>query len=456
MINRSAEKWSLLVLLPTKYDSTGSASFQRIASSVKMVVEKVIGIIGVAEIRINFAVRKRNFNFLIKNIVMKLDFTYENPTRIYFGRTAMEGLKKELPKYGDTILLAYGKGAIKKIGVYDQVLNICKAQGKKVVELQGIMPNPTYAKVLEGCRLVKENNVDLILAVGGGSVIDCAKAISVSAYCEGDAWQRYFTNFEPVDNRLVPVASILTMAGTGSEMNSGSVITNDDLKIKMGRVFNADVNPRFSILNPEYTFSVSKYQMLSGIFDMMSHLMEAYFAGTDNGTSNYIIEGLLRSIIDSTRVAVVNQEDYEARSNLMWCSSLAMNPLAGLGKEQDWEVHMIEHQLGAYTDCAHGMGLAAISMPYYRYVCQFGLDKFARFAREVWHIDGTGMTQQQLALAGIDALESFAKECGMVTRLRDLNATEEMLPLIANSTVLTGGYKQMTAAEVLQVLKAAY
>ena len=387
---------------------------------------------------------------------MKLDFTYENPTKIYFGRTAMDGLKTELAKYGKTIMLAYGKGAIKKIGVYDQVLDICKGLGKTVVELSGVMPNPTYEKVMEGCRLVKENNVDLILAVGGGSVIDCAKAISVSTYCEGDAWQCYFTNFEPVDNKLVAVASILTMAGTGSEMNSGAVITNEELKIKMGRVFDANVNPRFSILNPEYTFSVSKYQMLSGIFDMMSHLMEAYFAGDDNGTSSYIIEGLLRSIIDSTRVAVVNPEDYEARSNLMWCSSLAMNPLAGLGKAQDWEVHMIEHQLGAYTDCAHGMGLAAISIPYYRYVSKFGLYKFARFAREVWHINEEGMTKDQLAKAGIDALEQFVKESGMVTRLRDLNATEEMLPLIANSTLLMGGYKQMTPQEILEILRQAY
>nr|MBP9985660.1 iron-containing alcohol dehydrogenase [Prevotella sp.] len=189
---------------------------------------------------------------------MKLDFTYENQTKIYFGRTAMEGLKTELAKYGKTIMLAYGKGAIKKIGVYDQVVDTCKSLGKTVVELPGVMPNPTYEKVMEGCRLVKENNVDLILAVGGGSVIDCAKAISVSAYCDGDAWQRYFTNFEPVDNKLVAIASILTMAGTGSEMNSGAVITNEELKIKMGRVFDANVNPRFSILNPEFTYSVSK------------------------------------------------------------------------------------------------------------------------------------------------------------------------------------------------------
>jgi alcohol dehydrogenase YqhD (iron-dependent ADH family) len=387
---------------------------------------------------------------------MNLDFTYENPTKIYFGRTAMDGLKAELPKYGDSILLAYGKGAIKKIGVYDTILDICKSLGKKVVELSGIMPNPTYKKVLEGCQLVRDNKVSLILAVGGGSVIDCAKAISVSTYCKGDAWQRYFTNFEEVDNEIVPVASVLTMVGTGSEMNSGTVITNDELKIKMGRVYPAKVNPHFSILNPEFTFSVSKYQMLSGIFDMMSHLMEAYFAGDEVSASTYIIEGLLRSIIDSTRVAIRNQEDYEARSNLMWCSSLAMNPLVGLGKEQDWEVHMIEHQLGAYTDCAHGMGLAAISLPYYRYVCHFGLDRFARYATEVWHISAEGKTKEELALAGIDALEAFTKECGMVTRLRELNATEDMLPLIAESTVKMGGYKVLTTEEVLSILKAAF
>ncbi|MDO4544537.1 MAG: iron-containing alcohol dehydrogenase [Bacillota bacterium] len=387
---------------------------------------------------------------------MKFDFTYENPTRIHFGKKAIENLKPELEHYGDTILLAYGKGSIKQIGLYDQLMEIFKDCGKKVVELSGIMPNPTYEKVLEGCRLVRENDVDLILAVGGGSVIDCAKAISLSAYCEGDAWTRYWINVEPLTNEVVPVASILTMAGTGSEMNSGTVITNEEQKIKMGRIYPAMVNPRFSILNPEYTYSVSKYQMVSGIFDMMSHLMEAYFAGDDDGTSNYIIEGLLRSIINSAGIAVENPEDYEARSNLMWCSSLAMHPLVGLGKAQDWEVHMIEHQLGAYTDCAHGMGLAAISMPYYRYVMQFYPEKFARFAKEVWRIEEAGKTTEQLAAAGIDALEQFAKDCGMVLKLRDLNTTEEMLPLIANSTVLGGGYKQMTPEEILNVLKEAF
>jgi alcohol dehydrogenase YqhD (iron-dependent ADH family) len=387
---------------------------------------------------------------------MNIDFTYKNPTTIYFGKNALDKLKNELNNYGDTILLAYGKGAIKKSGLYDQVVSILRNSNKTIVELSGIMANPTYEKVMEGAKLVRGNNVDLILAVGGGSVIDCAKAISVSAYCEGDAWSRYWIKFEPVDNKIVPVASILTLAGTGSEMNGGSVITNNDVKLKMGRVFPSNVYPKFSILNPEYTFTLPAYQMVSGIFDMMSHLMEAYFSGEDDVTSDYLIEGLLRSIIHSAKIAVKEPQNYEARSNLMWSSTLAMNPIMGLSKTQDWEVHMIEHQLGAYTDCAHGMGLAAISLPYYRYIYQFGLDKFVRFATQVWGVDDTGKSKETVALEGIDAMEAFINECGIVSNIKDLGATEEMLPLIANSTVLLGGYKKLTATEVLEILKAAY
>lgn len=388
---------------------------------------------------------------------MNLDFTYQNPTTIYFGKTALTNLSSELVNYGDTIMLAYGKGAIKKNGLYDQVVSILKENGKNIVELSGIMANPTYEKVMEGAAFVRDNNVDLILAVGGGSVIDCAKAISVSAYCEGDAWTRYWLKFEPVDNKIVPVASILTLAGTGSEMNGGSVITNEDMKIKMGRVFPSNINPKFSILNPEYTFTLPKYQMVSGIFDMMSHLMEAYFSGEDDTTTDYMIEGLLRSIINSAKIAVKDPKDYEARSNLMWSSTLAMNPIMGLSKAQDWEVHMIEHQLGAYTDCAHGLGLAAISLPYYRYIYKFGLNKFVRFAKQVWSVDETEKTKEAVALEGIDAMESFVKECGIVTSLKELGATEDMLPLIANSTVLLpGGYKVLNEEEVLEILKTAY
>ena len=313
---------------------------------------------------------------------MLYDFTYYNPTKIYFGKKSMDNLLKELQNYGKNILLLYGKNSIKKIGLYDDVLNILKNCDKNVIELAGIKPNPSYAQVLEGGRLVRENDVDLILAVGGGSVIDCAKAISVSAYAEGDAWQRYWIDFEKVDNKIIPVGSILTMTGTASEMNAGSVITNEEVMIKTGRVFGPDVNPKFSILNPEFTYSVPKIQMVSGVFDIMSHLMEQYFSGEDDNTTDYVIEAVMKSLIKSARVAVENPMDYEARSNIMWCATLGLNKITGLSKTQDWEVHNIEHQLGAYTDCPHGLGLAVISMPYYRYIYKDGIDKFVKSVDE--------------------------------------------------------------------------
>ena len=388
---------------------------------------------------------------------MKFDFNYYNPTKIYFGKTALNNLKKELANYGENILLVYGKNSIKKNGLYDKVMEILKESNKKVVELQGIKSNPTYTQMVEGARLVKENNVDLILAVGGGSVIDCSKGIAVSAYSEEDPWQKYWVDCKRVDNKVVPVGSILTMVGTGSEMNGGSVITNEEKMLKNGRVFPANVYPKFSILNPEYTYTVPKNQMVSGIFDTLSHLMEQYFSGDDNNTTDYVIEGVMNALIDNARVAIENPMDYEARSNIMWCATLGLNTVTGLSKEQDWEVHMIEHQVGAYTDCPHGIGLAIVSVPYYRYIYKYGLDKFVRFAKKVWKIHGKDMSKDEIALAGIEKLSDFIKELGIPTTLREIGATEEMLPLIANSTeIMDSGYKKLTADEILEILKKAY
>lgn len=388
---------------------------------------------------------------------MLYDFTYQNPTRIHFGKKAINKLAGELREYGPNILLVYGKASIKKIGLYDQVMNILQAEGKNVVELAGINANPRYTQLLEGARLVREHNIDLILAVGGGSVIDCAKGIACAAYAEGDVWQRYYVNQEPVTNRVIPVGSILTMAGTGSEMNSGSVITNEAENLKIGRVYPlALVTPRFSILNPEYTYSVPKYQMISGIFDIFSHLMEQYFSGDDDCTSDYLLEGLMLSLISASRKAIVNQEDYEARSNIMWCATMGLNKILGLSKTQDWEVHMIEHQLGAYTDCAHGIGLAIISPAYYRYIYRDGLHRFVRYAKVVWGVDDHGQGDEAIALEGINRLEAFIDELGIPATLREVGATEEMLPLIANSTIPGGGYKQLNAKDILAILKACY
>lgn len=387
---------------------------------------------------------------------MIYDFTYYNPTKIYFGKKSLENLEAELKNYGKNVLLVYGKNSIKQIGLYDEVIKTLKKCGKNVVELAGINANPRYSQVLEGARLVRENDVDLILAVGGGSVIDCSKAISVSAYAKGDPWKRYWIDFEPVDNKLVPVGAVLTMTGTASEMNGGSVITNEDEKIKTGRVFDASVYPKFSILNPEYTYSVPERQMVSGIFDIFSHLMEQYFSGDDDNTTDYVIEGVIKSLIKSARAAKKDPRNYEARSNIMWCATLGLNTVTGVSKTQDWEVHMIEHQLGAYTDCPHGLGLAVISVPYYRYIYKYGLDKFVRYAENVWGVDATGKTKEEVALQGIDELAEFIKEMEIPTTLRELGATEEMLPLIAKTTVKGGGYKQMDESDILTVLKECY
>lgn len=384
------------------------------------------------------------------------DFTYYNPTKIYFGKSSLENLETELKNYGKNVLLVYGKNSIKKIGLYDEVIKTLKRCGKNVIELAGINANPRYSQVLEGARLVRENDVDLILAVGGGSVIDCSKAISVSAYAKGDPWKRYWIDFEPVDNKLVPVGAILTMTGTASEMNGGSVITNEDEKIKTGRVFDASVYPKFSILNPEYTYSVPERQMVSGIFDIFSHLMEQYFSGDDDNTTDYVIEGVIKSLIKSARAAKKDPRNYEARSNIMWCATLGLNTVTGVSKTQDWEVHMIEHQLGAYTDCPHGLGLAVISVPYYKYIYKYGLDKFVRYAENVWGVDAVGKTKEEVALEGIDKLAEFIKEMGIPATLRELGATEEMLPLIAKTTVKGGGYKQMDESDILTVLKECY
>ncbi len=387
---------------------------------------------------------------------MKYDFTYYNPTRIHFGKDAMNHLAEELANYGDKILLLYGKNSIKKIGLYDEVVKILADCGKTVVELAGIKSNPTYAQVMEGARLVRENDVDLILAVGGGSVIDCAKAISISAYATGDPWQRFWIDFEEVDNKAVPVGTILTMTGTASEMNGGSVITNEEVTIKTGRVYPPAVYPKFSILNPEFTYSVPMNQMVSGVYDIMSHLMEQYFSGDDDNTTDYIIEGVMLSLINSVRIALVNPEDYEARSNIMWCATMGLNTITGLSKTQDWEVHNIEHQVGAYTDCPHGLGLAVVSIPYYKYIYKYGLDKFVRFATKIWNVDTAGKTADEIALEGIDCLHKFIVELGIPTTLRELGATEDMISKIAYSTIPGGGYKKLTQDEIYEVLKQCY
>ena len=382
------------------------------------------------------------------------EFTYCNPTRLYFGKEALDGLRQELKKYGPQVLLCYGGGSIKKNGIYEKVTTVLKECGKRVIEDAGVMPNPTVQKLYEGCRLARENAVDLILAVGGGSVCDYAKAVSVSAYCEEDPWEKYYLRMEDVDNAIIPVGCVLTMVGTGSEMNGGAVITNHEQKLKIGHVFGDNVFPRFSILNPTFTYTLPHSQMVAGIYDIFNHITEQYFSGEDDNTSDYIAEGLLRSLIHSSRIAVEDPTDYEARSNIMWIATWALNTLIAKGKSTDWMVHMIGQSVGAYTDATHGMTLSAISMAYYRLICPYGLAKFVRYAVQVWAVDPAGKTDPQIAAEGLDRMEAWMKEMGLVMNIRELGVTEDMLEGIVKGTIgMEGGYKTLSPEDILQILK---
>ncbi|MBS6447009.1 MAG: iron-containing alcohol dehydrogenase [Clostridiales bacterium] len=383
------------------------------------------------------------------------NFAYCNPTKIYFGEDSLNYLNTELPKYGNNAVLIYGGGSIKKNGIYDAVMEILKKNGKNVAEISGVMPNPTLAKLYEGIETARNHKADLLLAVGGGSVCDYAKAVSVSVNCREDPWEKYYLRFEEPDCKLIPVGCVLTMAGTGSEMNAGAVITNQETKQKIGHVFaSEDVMPRFSILNPKFTLTLPHYQMVSGIYDIFNHICEQYFSGEDDNTSDYISEGLMRSLLHSSRIANKDPQNYEARSNIMWTATWALNTLVSRGKATDWMVHMLGQAVGGHTNATHGMTLSAVSLPYYRYIMPYGLAKFKRFAIHVWGVNPEGKSDRQIAEEGLSAMESWMKELGLVMNITELGATEDMIEEIADVTaVLPGGYKLLRREEIIRILK---
>ena len=383
------------------------------------------------------------------------NFTYCNPTKLYFGDDSLKYLNEELPKYGKNVVLVYGGGSIKKNGIYDEVIAILKNNGKEIAEIAGVMPNPTLAKLYEGVDIARKHHADLILAVGGGSVCDYAKAVSVSVHCKEDPWEKYYLRFEEPTCKIVPVGCVLTMVGTGSEMNAGAVITNQDTKQKIGHVFaSEEVMPKFSVLNPRYTLTLPHYQMVAGIYDIFNHICEQYFSDSDDSTSDYIAEGLMRSVIHSSRIAVQNPTDYEARRNIMWTATWALNTLIACGKSTDWMVHMLGQAVGGLTDATHGMTLSAVSLAYYRHILPYGLAKFKRFAINVWNISAEGKSDEQIAEAGLAALEGWMREIGVVMNISELGATEEMLETLADLTLhLPGGYKQLSREEVIAVFK---
>lgn len=380
------------------------------------------------------------------------NFIYGNTTKVYFGKGGVkEYLCYLLKNVGDTVMLAYGCGSIKENGIYDEVTAILRKAGKTVVEFPGIMPNPTYAKVQEGAKLARENHVDFILAAGGGSVMDCCKIVSAQAKCADDIWEmETVKRIYPSD--FVPMGAIVTAAGTGAEMNSGAVITNETQKIKCGLM---GAQAQFVFLDPSYTMSVPFQQVISGAFDTLSHAMETYFGKPDvNNLSDDINEALMRSVIRNIRVLLSDPENYDARSELMWAASMAENGILKIGKITDFQCHQIEHQLGAYTNCNHGQGLAVIHPVVYRHIYKDGAERFARFAENVWGIKGK-KTAEKTALAGVEALAAFIQEIGLPASFTQMGIPADTdFRAVADSTNLAAGCcKKLTHDEIYEILQ---
>ena len=376
-------------------------------------------------------------------------FVYEYPTKVYFGKGAAERhLPGILSAYGSNVLLAYGGGSIKKNGVYEEITGILKAAGKNVTEFTGIMSNPTWEKVREGAGLAREHKIDLVLAVGGGSVIDCCKIVCAQAVAGEDLWDLEMVRHKAPSKAPIPMGAVVTASGTGAEMNGGAVITNEDAKIKGGMFAAA---PRFAALDPDYTMSLPRMQVLSGAFDTLSHAMETYFGRSDrDNVSDEVALAVMHSTVVNMRALLNDINDYTARSNLMWTSAMAENGILKVGRVTDFECHQMEHQLGAYTDCNHGQGLAVLHPAYYRHIVKDAPEKFARLGRVVFEVEG--------AEAAVDALAAFIRECGLPTRLGQLKSkveiTPELLRQVADSVnLLPNGPRQLTHDEVYEILK---
>ena len=379
-------------------------------------------------------------------------FTYSYPVKVYFGeKAAVNNLTAELAKVGPNVMLAYGGGSIKKNGVYAELLGILKDAGKTVTEFAGIMSNPTYAKVQEGAVLAKEKNIDFILAVGGGSVIDCCKIVSAQAKLDKDIWELEYTDHKQ-PTEFIPMGAVVTAFGTGAEMNNGAVITNEEKMLKSA-LWGAFYS--FAILDPAYTMTMPMKQVISGAFDSLSHSMETYMGSPrEVNLSDEINEATQRNIIRNIRATLKDPQDIQARSELIWAAAMAENGILKIGKATDFQCHMLEHQLGAYTDCNHGQGLAVLHPVLYRHMMPEANHQFARLAVEVWGIDPSGKTEAELAADFVDALADFIRGIGLSTTFAEMNIPADTdYKAIADSTVLTGGCaKKFTREELLEVL----
>lgn len=378
-------------------------------------------------------------------------FDYHYPVRQHFGKgCAEEAIRSEMKNVGTRVLLVYG-GSLKRTGLYDKIRSWLDECGKQVTDFGGIMPNPTYAKVQEGARIVRENDIDFILAVGGGSVIDCCKIVSAQARMDEDVWDAWYTDHRlPTD--FVPMGAVVTASGTGAEQNNGAVITHEEKKLKQP-LFGAYHS--FAVLDSDLTKTLPMAQVVSGAFDTLSHCMETYM-GRPQATniSDEINEAVMRNVVRNLRALIADPDDDFARGELMWASAMAENGMLKLGKQTDFQCHMIEHAVGAYTDCNHGRGLAVIHPPLYRHLLDDGTEKLARMAETVWGVRGA--TPRETAALGIDALESFIRETGLPTRWSEMGITDEtVLRAAANTCFITPGCcRQMSRDEIFGILRS--
>lgn len=365
------------------------------------------------------------------------DFVFENRTRFHFGKNQLRHLSDELAGY-KTVMLAYGGGSIKETGLYERIVALVEGVGARVVDFGGIMRNPTWAKVTEGAELAKAENVDFILGVGGGSTMDCAKAVSLAAR-QDNAWKKHWVRFEPIAVDTIPCGFVVTCAGAASESNGGAVITNEKTHVKTGRVF-PELCAKFAILEPEITFTVPREQTIAGAYDTLSHLMETYFSEPmGNILADDLLESTMKNVMGSLETVLEKPDDYNARANLLWASLLAANHILTCGKDGIYQCHMIEHQIGAYTNCVHGFGLAAIQAQYYRFIKTtsfYATWQLKRFAMNVWGVDGTGKSDIDIAIEGIDALQAWTEKVGAYHTLSELGVTADMVPKIARSTTI--------------------
>ena len=379
------------------------------------------------------------------------DFTYQYPVRQHFGKGCAESaIKEEMARVGRNVLLAYGGGSLRCTGLYDKITGWLHECGKTVTDFGGILPNPTYDKVQEGAHIVREQGIDFILAVGGGSVIDCCKIVSAQARTDEDIWDMMYEKHR-LPTEFVPIGAVVTASGTGAEQNNGAVITNTAKKLKQPLV---GAYHSFAILDSDLTKTLPMRQVVSGAFDTLSHCMETYMGRPlGDNVSDEINEAVMRNVIKNLRALIADPDDDFARGELMWDSALAENGLLKLGKQTDFQCHMLEHAVGAYTDCNHGQGLAVIHPALYRRLLDEGKEKLARMGERVWGVKGR--TTEETAALCVDALEAFIREIGLPVRWSEMGITDETLLRAAADTCLLmpGCCRPFTRDELFEVLK---